>query len=260
MSSALRLVRRSAFGNAALAAWAAWCFFSISILVAHGSGSELVLWYLCYLALEAVSLWISRNDTLAPGGAFTVVLFSAFGLNIPLFAAGYVPLIRIPDATLARCVVVVIVTHCAFLIGAYLPIGKGWLRWIAGNRSASRRASLLMFLVLAGLQFASAALRIRFSLGEAGVQPVIPFAGYIQFVLYNGNLVLAVWFLTRGIAQSWIHTILGLALLLGISIAPGDAGMAGWHNFRGDSRVGAVLVPVQDKTLPEGAPWAGCWC
>ncbi len=54
----------------------------------------------------------------------------------------------------------------------------------------------------------------------------VPYAGIFQFVLYHGLVMICVWYLAQGLTQKWMHTILGLVLLVGMAVTQA---LLGWR-------------------------------
>jgi hypothetical protein len=208
-----RLLRKTGVGNSILVGWSLWALFSLSLFIQSGSNQALLISYFLYLILGAVGLWGARKDILAPTGVFVLVAFSGFGLNIPLIATGHVPFIRIDDDTLTKVMIIVLFAHIGFMCGSLLPNTYfNPIRKIVGTRNSTRGTSLVAFFALLSLEIVAGIVRMELHLGEAGVQPTIPYAGIFQFVLYHGLLMLCVWYLVQGLTQKRIHTILGLAI------------------------------------------------
>ncbi len=201
--------------------------FSLLSFVQEGINDDLLVAYFLYLVLGGVGLWITRMDILAPMGAFILVAFSGFGLNIPLIATGHIPFIRIDGATLTKVTYVVLCAHLGFMCGALLPNTRfNPVRRIIGTAYSTRETSIALYLGLLVFLIVAAGIRSYFHLGEAGIQPAIPYAGVFQYLLYQGPLVMCVWFLAQGLSQKRIHALLGLSLLVGLAVTQA---LLGWR-------------------------------
>lgn len=222
-----RLLRKTGIGHSILVGWSLWAFFSLFLFIQSGTDDGLLISYFLYLIVGAVGLWGARKDILAPMGAFVLVAFSGFGLNIPLIATGHLPLIRIDDSTLTKVMIVVLYAHVGFMCGSLLPNTYfNPIRKIIGTRNSTRGTSVAAFFGLLFLEIVAGIVRMKLHLGEAGVQPKVPYAGIFQFVLYHGLLMICVWYLVQGLTQKRMHTILGLVLLVGMAVTQA---LLGWR-------------------------------
>lgn len=221
------LLFEHSINNVVLVGWGLWVLFSLTLFVHSNTGDDLLVSYFCYLVVGALGLWLSRRDLIAPTGAFVLVAFSGFGINIPLIAAGYIPFIHIDSLTLTKVTYVLLCAHGGFMLGALLPnIRINPIRAIIGTASSTRGTSVVGFVLLMLLLVAAAAVRKVLHLGEAGIQPSIPYAGVAQYFLYQGPLVMSVWFLAQGLAQKRSHALLGLSLLVCLAVTQA---LLGWR-------------------------------
>ena len=224
-----RLLSKRGVGNLILIGWIFWALFSLSLFILSGTSQGLLISYFLYLILGAAALWGARKDILAPMGAFVLVAFSGFGLNIPLIATGHVPLIHIDDNTLTKVTIIILLAHIGFMCGSLLPNTYfNPILKIVGTRNSTRRTSLAVFFALVFFEIVGGVVRKHLHLGEAGIQPWIPYggSGILQFFLYHGVLMFCVWYLVQGLTQNLRHTILGLVLLVGMAITQA---LLGWR-------------------------------
>ncbi len=210
------------------------CFFGIwfvgaSVLMLNGS-QELVFYYGLYVLLGMVILFLARRDIFAPPGLFVIVCFQAFGMNIPIFAAGYLSTRGISDSvlftgdasmgdeTLVKMLIILLVAEISFMVGYILPLYKLIpLNKVLNINIPTKKVSVISFVVLMVVVVIAGIIRIKFHLGEAGVQPSIQMAGYVQYLLYNGVLVLCLFYLTQGMRQGNLFTFLGLIPILTVA-------------------------------------------
>jgi len=222
------LLLRHGINNVLLAGWAVWGIFSLMLFVSLGYSDDLLVSYVLYLFLGAVGLWGARRDLLAPTGAFILVAFSGFGMNIPLIAGGYIQLDGLDSSTLTKVMYILSCAHVGFMLGGLLPNTKfNPIRKIIEVDCSMRETSVKVFAILMLGLVGAAAVRKTFHLGEAGIQPDIPYAGVLQYLLYQGPLVMSVWFLAQGLVQKRSHALLGLSLLIGLAVTQAILGWRG---------------------------------
>lgn len=221
------LLLRHSINNAVLVGWGLWGIFSLTLFVYSSSSDDVLVAYVLYLILGALGLWGARRDLLAPTGAFILVAFSGYGMNIPLIVVGYINLGGLDNATLTKVMYILLCAQVGFMLGALLPNTRfNPMRKIIEVSCSLRETSVVIFVILMLLLVGAAAIRKSFHLGEAGIQPSIPYAGVFQFLLYQGPLVMSVWFLAQGLAQKRIHAFLGLSLLIGLAVTQA---LLGWR-------------------------------
>jgi hypothetical protein len=199
--------------------WGAWFLYSY-VLIADQKPAFIAL-YTCYLLLGAAALVRARKDLLSPTGLITFIFFQSFGLSIPLLAASTgrpTSDILIDDRTLVSVMTIVLVAYAAFAAGAEINANRV-LRIDRTLRrgGVSRRVSVLSFVLLGAVVLGAGAVRIAFHLGEAGIQPTIPYSGYFQYVLFDGVKLACLWYLAQGLRQGAAYSFLGLLLLVGIA-------------------------------------------
>ncbi len=204
-----------------------WVFYSAYLLISSGSSSALLYFYLIYLSFGIITVFLCRDDILAPPSIFTLIGFLSFGSSIPLISAGELPQFQIADSTLVKVLTVFLAANVAFIVGYLLPLYKAVpTRWVVGKKRFARRVSVTSFLILVAALVGAGAIRLHFHLGEAGVQPSVAYAGYLQYLLFNGVLLMCLWFLAQGLVQGRIYLLLGLSLLLGVALTQA---LLGWR-------------------------------
>lgn len=208
--------------------FAIW-FIGVSFLLINSS-QELIFYYSLYVLLGMLIIFMSRRDIFSPPGLFVIACFQAFGLNIPFFAAGYLSTTGITqnvlftgdasmgDGTLVKMMVILLLAELGFIVGYLLPLYKLIpLNKVLHTNISTKRVSIFSFLILLLIVIVAGFIRIQFHLGEAGIQPTIQMAGYLQYVLYNGVLLLCLYYLSQGMRQGSLFTFLGLTLILAIA-------------------------------------------
>jgi hypothetical protein len=226
-------------------AWALWALASVVLLTLANANASFITVYICYLIFGAVLLGACRKDLLAPPGLFTLAGLFAFGLSLPLIYRGnryletsdYTSFV-VTDESLFKVLVIVIVAQAAFVLGYYLNL----LRFVPVRRllmaaPTTRRASVANYLLVAALVVVAGALRIKLHLGEAGVQPTVEYAGYLQYSLFDGVLLFCGWYLAQGLRQSRLYVLLGLSLLVMMAVAQA---LLGWRG--GIAQVGWIMI------------------
>lgn len=190
---------------------------------------ELLLCYWIYLILNCFILLCTKKDILSPIGLIVFISFYSFGLNMPFFATGQLSLdalkynelftgdASINEPTIIMMLIILMVAEVSFVLGYFTRLYKlipiGYLLHI---KNVSSKVNIYSFVLLVIIIVLAGIIRIKFHLGEAGVQPNFQYAGIIQYICYNGVLVLCLFFLAQGMRQSNIYTILGLIAVLGI--------------------------------------------
>lgn len=239
-------------------AWVGWGLSSTIMLLLANAATQFIALYVVYLLFGAVLLAACRRDILAPPGLFTLTGLFAFGLSIPLIYRGdrfldtsdYTSFL-ITDESLFKVLVIVCVAQAAFVLGYYLNL----LRFVPISRflrtaPATRRVSVGAYLSAVALVVIAGAIRVRFHLGEAGIQPTLPYAGYFQYILFDGTLLFCGWFLAQGLRQSRLYVLLGLSLLVMMAVVQA---LLGWRG--GIAQVGWIMIgifwyqmPIQGRT------------
>jgi len=219
----------------AIAAWALWTLVAIYLFATSDASFEMMALYVTYMLLGALIFIATRNDLLSPPGLFTLAGFLAFGLNLPFFHAGN-PVIETSDKTsltltdhlLFEVLIIFLVAKIGFLLGYFSPIYKLFpLRLFVSTKPKPRKISTFTFFTLAIIVACAAAIRRVFHLGEAGIQPDIPYAGYFQYLLFDGVLLFCTWFLAQGLRQSRMYMLLGLLLLIELALTQAFLGWKG---------------------------------
>jgi len=212
--------------NVVLFLWFFWIIYSVGLLL--GTSLTLIILYSVYLGFSTFVLMLIRGDVFHPIGLFTVVCFLAFGLNIPLIASGdFVFLGKINDVILVRILLIILTSQIGFICGCFIPLSKYLpLQKIVVSGKRSVKVSGILAIVGVLIVLFAGVVRIKFHLGEAGVQPTIPYAGIVQYILYDGVLIISCWFLAQGLRQGKKYTFLGLVLIVGIAATQV---MLGWR-------------------------------
>ena len=212
----------------AISCFGLWVVFSTYLMISAGSESGLLYLYLIYLLFGLATVMFSKSDILSPPSAFTLIGFLSFGFNIPLISVGEFPHIRIPDSTLLKVLTVFLAASAAFIAGYLSPLYRYMpTRWIVATKRPTGNVSVILFLLLIALLVIAGSIRVYLHLGEAGVQPTIAYAGYFQYVLFNGVLLVCLWYLAQGLVQGKLYLLLGLILLLGIALTQAILGWRG---------------------------------
>ncbi len=221
----LRLSRKKIFFRVLLLFWALWIFFAIYKL---SDSSNLAVLYFIYMVLGTAVLALNSKDILSPRSFIIVGTFYSFGLNIPFFSGTeLIEDLMISDKTLSDILIIVIVVQLSFLLGSFVPLNKQLpLRKLTGNHLRGRKVSYRWAITIAGIVLFAALFRITFSLGQAGKQPTIPFAGYLQFIFYDGVLVGCLWFLAQSLRQKRIFIFVALGLLVSVALTQA---LLGWR-------------------------------
>ena len=203
-----------------------WICFAFMLL--YGSKTNLLVAYFSYLIISTIFILASKKDIFSPLGLFAILGFQAFGVNIPLLSSKSITILGIiNDATLYKITVVVIVAQLGFFFGAIIP----WNRilpfaTIISSRKNTKNISFPIFIIFFAFIALAGIIRIKFHLGEAGTQPTIPFAGIIQYFLYYGAIIVALWTLAQGSRQGKTQTLWSLVLIL---IIAATQVMLGWR-------------------------------
>ena len=226
-------------------AWALWGLASVILLTLANANPLFITVYVCYLIFGAALLGACRKDLLSPPGLFTLASLFAFGLSLPLIYRGNRSIetsdytsFFVTDESLFKVLVIVCVAQAAFVLGYYLNI----LRFVPVKRmlsgaAATRRVSVANYLLVAALVIVAGAIRIRLHLGEAGVQPTVGYAGYLQYSLFDGILLFCAWYLAQALRQSRLYVLLGLSLLVMMAVAQA---LLGWRG--GIAQVGWIML------------------
>lgn len=232
-----------------LSLWVMWAFMSVFMLLDAGSDTLLISYYLFYLLCGTITLILVRKDIFSPPGIFILAGFVTFGFNIPLIASGLAPKIHISDATLIKVMIVFLSATLSFLTGYLVQLHKLIpTAWIVNLKRPSREAGILLYVLLACYLVVAGMIRINFHLGEAGVQPKIEYAGYVQYILYDGVLILCLWYLAQGLRKGKLHMLLGLSLLLGLATTQA---LLGWRGGMFQMLVLTIIVFWYQKRMYE---------
>jgi oligosaccharide repeat unit polymerase len=211
----------------ALIAWGAWAIGSTFFLFYKNADFDFIITYLFYLLFAGFLMWVSRHDLLSPLGLIVLNGFIAFGLNLPLFygenrnivTSDYTSM-TITDGMLSKVLIVFLITTTGFVLGYYSLLHKYYpIKKLILIKSTSRKVTPLSFLIIFVILVAACIIRKTFHLGEAGAQPTIPYAGYLQYILYDGVLLLAIWYTAQALRQGKLYIVLGLILLLSMAIS-----------------------------------------
>jgi hypothetical protein len=203
--------------NIALIFWLSWGAYSLYLL--SSESGALISAYSTYICL-CIAITLSQKDILAPASIVTLMSFLSFGSNIPFIASGLIENIKIDEETLVKVTWIINLVVFSFASGAtFWPeflVPRLFRQLPPGNQP--RPASMPTFIIIAAFVGTAGLLRLTFHLGEAGVQPKFVFAGYFQFILYEGSLMISLWFLSQSLKENRILVTLGLGLLISIAI------------------------------------------
>jgi len=211
----------------ALVVWASWTLTAVYLFISSYASAEIITLYVAYMLFGALLLIANRRDMLSPPSLFTLSGFLAFGLNLPIFHAGN-PRIETSDKTsiiltdhlLFEVLIVFLIAKIGFLLGYFSSFHKFIpLRNFLTTKPHPRKVSIATFFMLTIIIAGAAALRNTFHLGEVGIQPTIPYAGYFQYILFGGPLLFCIWFLAQGLRQGRIYLLLGLSLLIELALS-----------------------------------------
>lgn len=228
-----------------LVGWAVWGLLSVTMLTLAKADGLFIATYVLYLLFGAVLLGVCRRDLLSPPGLFTLTGLFAFGLSIPLIYGGdryietsdYTSFV-VTDESLFKVLIIVLVAQASFVLGYYLNLFRhAPIRALIATSPKTRKVTLITYLLLAGIVIVAVGIRAKLHLGEAGVQPNFPYAGYFQYTLFDGTLLLCAWFLAQSLRQSRMYVLLGLSLLVMMAIAQA---LLGWRG--GIAQVGWITI------------------
>ena len=217
-----------------LSGWVIWSVLSCILLVSSESSIPLLCAYELYCVLVTVILVLARKDIFSPPAIFSIIAFVTFGANIPLIASGYFhglsisdASIRIGNATLTKVMIVLLCSKVAFMCGYVTRLHKLIpTHWIVRCSRPCREAGYLLFVILGIWVITAGLTRMHFHLGEAGIQSGIPLTGLIQYTLYEGTLILCLWFLAQGLVKGKLFMLLALLLLFGMAVIQA---LQGWR-------------------------------
>lgn len=205
-------------------------WFAYSFFLLMDKNQNLALLYSIYLMLGILAIFMARNDIFSPLGLFTLIVYQSFGINIPLIVSGSLTFLgHIPLQTLINILAIVITSQLGFFLGYLLPIHRIFPgSFITSKRLQADNKPLtsFTFVTITTVVVLSCIFRIIFHLGEAGIQPSIPYAGYFLYIFFNGVLIICTWYFIKGIRQSHTHTILSISLLL---VMAGAQAYLGWR-------------------------------
>ena len=206
-----------------------WFLFSSFLLL---SGNYSLTAFLCYLVLCLFLfsiLYFDRGDILSPRPAFALIVFISFMLPIPMFLTGLIETLPISDDGLVKILIIIIVAVLAFTFGSLRPVAgsvRFYRLFLVGGQQI--KASIPLYVFIAMVMILAAVLRKLLHLGEAGIQPSIPFAGYIQYLLFDGIVLLAAWFLAAGLRHGGrFYLVAGLSLMLTVAVTQA---LLGWRS------------------------------
>lgn len=245
--------------------WLAWGLAAVVMLVTAHAAPSFVGMYVLYWGLGALTLVISRRDILAPPALFTLTGLVAFGLSIPLIYQGarYIETsdytsFEVTDDSLFKVIVIVIVAQSAFCLGSLLnPLRFIPLKRALSTTATTRPVSIVTYVLLVGLIAMAGAIRLKLHLGEAGVQPTLRFAGYLQYTLFDGTLLVCVWFVAQGLRQGRLYVVLGMSLMV---MMAGVQALLGWRG--GIAEVAWILIGqfwYQPPATQERRPFSFAW-
>ncbi|MCP3669435.1 MAG: oligosaccharide repeat unit polymerase [Gammaproteobacteria bacterium] len=188
---------------------------SIYWITTAGAGTDIISLYALYLILNSIIFYLHRRELLAPPSLYSMICFASFGFNIPLIISGFVGDIHISESALYKVVIIVLLSQTSFVIGCYSGLYRIFpITWIVLYRGRSRDTSIQLFVIILLIVIGAGYYRINFHLGEAGVQPTIQYAGIHQYLLFDGVLLLCLWYLAKSLCKNRFYIILALLLLL----------------------------------------------
>jgi hypothetical protein len=228
-----------------LVGWASWALLSVVLLISAKADAAFVGIYIFYMVFGGLVLVASRRDLLSPPGLFTLACFLAFGLNIPLIYLGDrfiettdITSFVVTDESLFKVMVIVLVAQSGFLLGYLLNIlPKVPLKYLLDAPPATRKVSFVAYLLLSGFVIAAGSIRLKFHLGEAGIQSTIPYAGYLQYTFYDGSLLFCTWFVAQSLRQSRLYVFLGSTFFLMLAVTQA---LLSWRG--GIAQVGSIML------------------
>lgn len=211
-----------------VAVLATWSAYTAMVLYSHAYSPATLFVFGTVYAVSFAVLYRDRNDLLSPRPAFVLVTFVSFLLVLPLSLERLIESAPLKDACLWRSLVVVEVAMIGFLAGTLPGVtARAPLYRLYIAKRPQIRASALAFVIVAGVVVGAAILRKLFHLGEAGLQPSIPYAGYLQYMLFDGVVLICAWFLASSLnRRNSLFLLLGLSLMLALAFTQA---MLGWR-------------------------------
>lgn len=212
----------------AIVAWSLWLL--VAYILMFDAGTELLFLYTIYMMLGLFVLAKVHDDIFSPPGLIVLVGFLAFGYTIPVFTAGLMDGSDISsnvlftgdastnDLVMFRVLVIFLTVQIGFIVGYSLPLYHLIpIKKIIGVSRKTRDATVFSFVLVMLAVVVAGFIRITFHLGEAGIQPSIPFPGFFQYILYNGITIICLWYLAQAIRRGWLYTFLGFLPMLGVA-------------------------------------------
>ncbi len=205
----------------ALLAMLSSSFFNI--LTTH---PKTTLIYSTYIMMCTLTVTTLRQNLLHPACLFVYVSLLGFGLNIPLFCTNFFPGVQYDDEVMEGVSLVILTSTGASILGAIiLPRFSKAPEVLKLHLPHPEAAPYRYLLCACGIALCGL-IRLTFHLGEPGVQPSLPFAGVLQFAFYEGAIIIALWYLSRGLQKGPVHVVGAMGLLAGVALIQA---LLGWR-------------------------------
>lgn len=196
---------------------------SANILASHPRTSFIYSLYILLCLLTVSSL---RQNLLHPACLFIYVSLLGFGVNIPFFCTNFFPGVTYDDDVMQGVSLIILTSTGAAILGTMMLPRFSATPKILNLHLPHPEVTPYRYLLCAGAIALSGLIRLTFHLGEPGVQPNFPFAGVLQFTFYEGAIIIALWYLSRGLQKGLSHVVCAMALLAGIALIQA---LLGWR-------------------------------
>lgn len=195
----------------------------LNILTTHPKTS---LIYSAYLLMCILTVATLRQNLLHPACLFIYVSLLGFGVNIPLFCTNFFPGVQYDDEVMQGVSLIILTSTGSALLGTIIVPRFSEAPRSLKLHTPHPEVTFYRYLLCACGIALCGLIRLTFHLGEPGVQPRLPFAGILQFAFYEGAIIIALWYLSRGLQKGALHILCGLTLLAGVALIQA---LLGWR-------------------------------
>lgn len=199
-----------------------WSLILLMLLMKEQGSNLKMAICLLYIGAGIIAGLSYKGSFLAPEPIFTVLGLLSFGIPA-VFGIGMAIGNDMVFSTMDNpwTFFIFIIAWIAFVVGCrFCPHRGSWpWNWVfPDNKSRSEKPTLIMGALVFVCIAIGGIMRYHFRLGVAGEAPIIPFAGYLQYLCYGGPMILSFFYLAAATeSKASIPLFIGFLSILALA-------------------------------------------